>query len=632
MKLHNSIVLKQTFALIIMAILFSSLMMIIWVNYTTTKVNNSRLVETLQQQADALSQSVRSFEEAEIEAATLAYALENSPALLNAGILVQLNRETSWAKSYFPQSNFWQNANVASFERLISLYRADIYSGNKVVFSSEFENNGQKNTLLFVGSPIQHTTSNNITENIGSIYIIKNLNEESQNLLSLFFAFLSSLLVTLGFMLLPAILVIIRIVSPLLEIQEMAQSLATGNFEQHIDEKKYHSEFKTLSLSINTMSYSLQNTFQQLASESERLSQILSTLNEGILACSSSLTLTHINPMFKTLFKEEDQLHIGGSIKDLKNQQLLQEILYVHRYGREKNMLISKGDKIFQVFLLPVLTQDDLNNDETCYPLVCLFKDITQEERLEQTRKDYVANVSHELKTPITALRCLIEPIMDGIVHKEEELQRYYSTLYNETLRLSRLVDDMLELSRLQSGKLQLKKDVFDLSSLLYSIKIKFSPVMQEKGIQFSFNIALEDLPPVLSDQDRIEQILYILLDNASKFTSKGGEISLHGEEKGNKYYLSVSDTGIGINETDQEHIFERFYKADKSRGKSGTGLGLSIAKEIMDQLGETITVQSVLGKGTTFTLSLSLAEEDTLIWHSNADPKHALPPVKRIL
>lgn len=632
MKLQNSIVLKQTFALIIMAIFFSSLMMIIWVNYTTTKVNNSRLVETLQQQADALSESVRSFEEAKIEAATLAYSLENSPALLNAGIMVQLNRETSWAKNYFPQSNFWQNVNISSFENLISLYRADIYSGNKVVFSSAFENNGQKNTLLFVGSPIQHTTSNNITENIGSIFIIKNLNEESQNLLSLFFAFLSSLLVTLGFMLLPAVLVIIRIVSPLLEIQEMAQSLATGNFEQHIDEKKYHSEFKTLSLSINTMSYSLQNTFQKLASESERLSQILSTLNEGILACSSSLTLTHINPMFTTLFKEEDQVYVGGSIKDLKNQQLLQEILYVHKYGREKNMLISKGDKIFQVFLLPVLTQEDLNNEETSYPLVCLFKDITQEERLEQTRKDYVANVSHELKTPITTLRCLIEPIMDGIVHKEEELQRYYTTLYNETLRLSRLVDDMLELSRLQSGKLQLKKDVFDLSSLLYSIKIKFSHVMQEKGILFSFNLSLEDLPPILSDQDRIEQILYILLDNASKFTSQGGEISLHGEEKENKYYLSVSDTGIGINETDQEHIFERFYKADKSRGKSGTGLGLSIAKEIMDQLGETITVQSVIGKGTTFTLSLSIAEEDTLIWNPNTDPKPTLPPVKRIL
>lgn len=632
MKLQNSIVLKQTFALIIMAIFFSSLMMIIWVNYTTTKVNNSRLVETLQQQADALSESVRSFEEAKIEAATLAYSLENSPALLNAGIMVQLNRETSWAKNYFPQSNFWQNVNISSFENLISLYRADIYSGNKVVFSSAFENNGKKNTLLFVGSPIQHTTSNNITENIGSIFIIKNLNEESQNLLSLFFAFLSSLLVTLGFMLLPAVLVIIRIVSPLLEIQEMAQSLATGNFEQHIDEKKYHSEFKTLSLSINTMSYSLQNTFQKLASESERLSQILSTLNEGILACSSSLTLTHINPMFTTLFKEEDQVYVGGSIKDLKNQQLLQEILYVHKYGREKNMLISKGDKIFQVFLLPVLTQEDLNNEETSYPLVCLFKDITQEERLEQTRKDYVANVSHELKTPITTLRCLIEPIMDGIVHKEEELQRYYTTLYNETLRLSRLVDDMLELSRLQSGKLQLKKDVFDLSSLLYSIKIKFSHVMQEKGILFSFNLSLEDLPPILSDQDRIEQILYILLDNASKFTSQGGEISLHGEEKENKYYLSVSDTGIGINETDQEHIFERFYKADKSRGKSGTGLGLSIAKEIMDQLGETITVQSVIGKGTTFTLSLSIAEEDTLIWNPNTDPKPTLPPVKRIL
>lgn len=638
MKLKNSVVLNQTFFLILLSVIFASSMMMVWLTYMNRQFDNEKKVKDLTKNASSIAQTISDFEQAKLEAESLQRILTESPNLLNAAIYIDLNRETSWAKAYFPENSFWEQVSTTKIESLVTLYRANIFEGNNVVFSSEFTNEkNTKDNIVFVGTPIQlPLQQGNLVENIGSVYVIKNFSEDYKNLTPIIWAFIASLCLTLGMMFFPAIYVINRIVSPLFEIRDIAQNLADGKFEKHLEEQKYEAEFKELSTSINTMSTSLQNTFSALASEGERLTQILNTLNEGIIACSSSLTLTHINPMFQKYFKDEDELQIGGSIKALKNPQLLQEILYVHQTGKEKQLHIVKGDTIFQVYLLPIFPQGLSNtgeeNEEAC-PLVCLFKDVTQEERLEQTRKDYVANVSHELKTPITALRCLIEPLMDGIIYKEEDLQKYYSLLYNEALRLSRLIDDILELSRLQSGKLSLRKDVFELSTLLFSIKSKLNPIMNEKGITFQLNLPLAELPSVWIDLDRVEQILYILLDNAMKFTAVNGKIEILGEQDDTHYYLTVKDNGIGISEEDQEHIFERFYKADKSRGKTGTGLGLSIAKEIMDQMGESIRVQSTLGEGTSFTLSLPLVKED-MPAEDQADlvAKPLLQSVKRIL
>jgi signal transduction histidine kinase len=184
---------------------------------------------------------------------------------------------------------------------------------------------------------------------------------------------------------------------------------------------------------------------------------------------------------------------------------------------------------------------------------------------------------------------------------------RYYGIILHETMRLSRLIDDMLELSRLQARTIAFKTFPFDLNTLLSELEAKFTPIMEEASLAFRVEYKRGPCPTVMGNPDRVEQILVILMDNAKKYTPAGGSITITTDlnEKKDMVLVSVVDTGQGIHEYDIDHIFDRFYKADRARGKKGTGLGLSIARELLSYMGETITVQSEYGEGTTFTFTL---------------------------
>ena len=227
---------------------------------------------------------------------------------------------------------------------------------------------------------------------------------------------------------------------------------------------------------------------------------------------------------------------------------------------------------------------------------VVLFRDITELEKLEIMRREYVANVSHELRSPLTSIRGLIEPLMDSIVTDEEDIKRYHKIIYQESLRLSRLVDDIMELSRLQNNQ-SITKTSVDLNSIIEMVYERYK--LSNDDINLIYNTVM--LPKVYTNYDRIEQILVILLDNAYKFTPKGGKIEIFTEERSDDILVSVKDTGIGIAEGEIPFVFDRFYKIDKSRSKKGSGLGLSIAKEILNIMGEKIKVRSCFGEGSTF-------------------------------
>ena len=206
-------------------------------------------------------------------------------------------------------------------------------------------------------------------------------------------------------------------------------------------------------------------------------------------------------------------------------------------------------------------------------------------------------------------MRGLIEPLRDGMVQSQETRMRYYDILLRETLRLSRLIDDLMELSRLQSGQLSLTTHEVDLGAMVADLADKYAYNAKAKKQSFRLLCEPEACPRVMTNEDRAEQVLVILLDNAMKYTPEGGEISLDVLVQPDHVVISVSDTGIGISEDDLPYVFDRFYKADKSHsGANGSGLGLSIAKEILTSLGETITVQSQLGRGTTFSFTLRRA------------------------
>jgi signal transduction histidine kinase len=218
-------------------------------------------------------------------------------------------------------------------------------------------------------------------------------------------------------------------------------------------------------------------------------------------------------------------------------------------------------------------------------------------ERLEQTRRDYVANVSHELRTPIASIRAMGETLRDGMAKTAEKKELFYHNIVRESMRLSRLVDDLLELSRLQSGTQAMEKSGFDLREAVQNVSDVYSHVAAESGVQYAVAADMNEPLPVFSNADRIEQVLIILMDNAVKHSPKGGEITLFVRADGAKLEAGVCNTGEAIPSEDLPYIFERFYKVDKSHAGCGTELGLSIAKEIIKGLGEEIRAESADGR-----------------------------------
>lgn len=234
-----------------------------------------------------------------------------------------------------------------------------------------------------------------------------------------------------------------------------------------------------------------------------------------------------------------------------------------------------------------------------------LEKNEAQARQLEQTRRDYIANVSHELRTPVSAIRAYTETLNDNMIEDEIQVKKYYGMLLRESIRLERLISDMLDLSRLQSGNAALQKAEVHTASIFRNIIADYTIITEEMDLNFICKINIEDIPLTYSNADRITQVLIILLDNAIKYTPCGGTVTLDAHYDDEIVSIIVNDTGEGIANEDLPFVFERFYKADKSHSSKGTGLGLSIAREILFLLKEEIFVQSKLGEGSTFSFTI---------------------------
>ncbi len=249
-------------------------------------------------------------------------------------------------------------------------------------------------------------------------------------------------------------------------------------------------------------------------------------------------------------------------------------------------------------------------NDEMAQ-LAASFNQMAQDlANLEESRKSFVASVSHELRSPLTCIQGYIQGMQDGTIPPEEQ-GKYMDVVISETKRLTKLVAELLDLSRFESGKFPLNRKVFDVNELIACALIKYEKQIEDKGI--SVEVAFRDNQcMVYADSDRINQVVTNLIDNAVKFLSQGGQLNIKTHSVDDLCYVTIQDTGIGIAPDDLPFIFDRFYKADKAHtsGK-GTGLGLSIVKKILEQHGQTIQVTSTLGKGTSFVFTLPLADKN---------------------
>ena len=238
----------------------------------------------------------------------------------------------------------------------------------------------------------------------------------------------------------------------------------------------------------------------------------------------------------------------------------------------------------------------------------CLVRDVSEAERLEQMRKDYVANISHELRTPLTGIRGMVEPLIDGVFDTEAEKQDCYQIIYKETIRLEKLIREMLDMSRLQDGRMTIETEEMEVNFILDEAAARVRKTAAEAGVDLQVQ-AREKLI-CQGNEDRILQVLTIFLDNALSFTPAGGSVTIFGRREEKRVVLGVRDTGCGIQPKDLPYIWERFYKVDKSRMRTtGTGLGLAIAKLIVERMHGEIGVNSEPGKGSEFWLALETGE-----------------------
>jgi two-component system phosphate regulon sensor histidine kinase PhoR len=318
--------------------------------------------------------------------------------------------------------------------------------------------------------------------------------------------------------------------------------------------------------------------------------------------------VTLVNRTFQQLFGLREDF-IGQPllevVRDAVLDQLIAETLRTGAPQRsELTIPDSQSNSLRRMQLSAVAMTNDSN--ETTGAVV-LFHDITQLKQVDDIRRDFVANVSHELRTPLSILRGYIETLLDDPQTSPDELARILEVMKRHSNRLGVLVDDLLTLAQLESTNANLQFSDVRLSELFAAIVRDWGKKFAEKKLSADVSLA-SDLPMIRADETRLQEVLYNLLDNALKYSQPGGKVRLQAQRREkNEIALSVSDTGIGISETDLPRIFERFYRADKARSRElgGTGLGLSIVKHIAQMHGGRVEAESELGRGTTIRVML---------------------------
>ncbi len=307
-----------------------------------------------------------------------------------------------------------------------------------------------------------------------------------------------------------------RITKPIQQMQVAATAMANGDFSIRADENA-GGEIGMLASKLNALSEQLSETISQLTMERNRLWQILNGLAEGIIATDIHLQITHTNPAVYSLLSVEQGFTQWDTLPSADD--LMQAFHQTIQSKTYQAITLSTERMIISVTLYPLI---DLQS--RCVGAVALFRDITEAERLEQTRREYVANVSHELRTPLSAVRGLTEALVDGLVKEQADQDRYYGYILHECMRLSRLIDDLLELSRLQSGTEAMEPQKINLPAMLEDIHMRYEGLAQEKGVAFEIEIQAP-LPAAYANPDRVEQVMLILLDNAFKYTPENARV-----------------------------------------------------------------------------------------------------------
>ena len=389
------------------------------------------------------------------------------------------------------------------------------------------------------------------------------------------------------------------ITEPIAQMKTKVKKITKGDFSTKIDNLP-HDELGELGASFNYMSSKLEENLTELAKEKNRMQEMLTSMTEGVLGVRASGEIMLSNEVIKDILDLSTSLQ-GRRFSDSLPQELVGLIKKVLENETEEEIEFEVKEQIITAQAAPVK-----GSDNELWGAIILVSDITEIKRLEEMRRLFVANVSHELKTPLTSIQGYLEAVLDGMVKNREKEEEYLERVLKETDRMSNLVGEVLDLAQLQSQQFEFDLEAVKLKPIVESVYNDLKNRLKER----EFNLNIPDDLYVKADKGKLKEVLINLISNAIKFTAEEGQVTVVSEIEEEEVIVSVIDDGLGIPKSELSHIWERFHQVDRSRkpDQEGTGLGLAIVKEMVVGMKGAVSVESTVGAGTKFSFSLELS------------------------
>ncbi len=438
----------------------------------------------------------------------------------------------------------------------------------------------------------------------GVIYVRKDLGDIYQTLDQSKFIMIRATALALLITILLGYLIAASITGPIRDVTVKASKMARGDFDQVV-EVKSNDEIGQLANMFNYLTARLKTSLQEISNEKQKLNTILTDMADGVIATSMDGTLVHINPkalsMLSLVREEAERMTFDDLLRPINERVTIASIRDDQRSWSGSEVLDMRDGTKLRASYSPYRSETDVVEG-----IVILLQDITEHEKLEKMRKEFVANVSHELKTPLTTIKSYTETMLEGSVEDAGLQQQFLQVIDDETDRMARLVRDLLQLSNLDYQQMKWDPKPVQLQQLMDKVLRHMEHSIRTKGHQVVYEPPQEPLYSY-GDEDAIEQVILNIFSNAIKYTPNHGEIRLYLEMEQHTVSLTVQDNGIGIPSRDLPRVFERFYRVDKARSRDmgSTGLGLSIAQQITEAHGGSIHLYSREGKGTRMIIRL---------------------------
>ena len=556
-----------------------------------------------------------------VSESNLLTALGNYEDLTASADDVQMMLDQNW------NSGFSQELSVvddrlficaSTNPNLVGRSAADVFDPDIIVASVLSEQNGESDTQTSDGIPVKNlcfpvvngslTGTENAARITGVIYVRCDLTSTNNFIARSRAIFIQGIIIALVVTIVLGFVLARSITDPINSVTDTVLRMSQGDFSTEVPVKS-DDEIGQLAEMFNLLRQKLDFTLTEISNEKNKLGTILQYMADGLIAIDLEGRVIHMNPAARHM--------LGiGSDEELKNSSYDEAVGHISENMSlaciRENCGADGGQDVirFGQVIFAVRYDHFKDEDGTDIGIIIIMQDITERQKLEDMQTDFVANVSHELKTPLTTIKSYAETLLDGAVTDRETQDSFLEIINNETDRMTRLVRDLLQLSRLDHRQERMDIKEGNIIALINSVVTKMSISAQQKKQVLTGDYDTGANIRVMFDKDMMEQVLQNIISNAIKYTPEGGHIAVFAEKEKGAVRIRVQDDGIGIPEESLPRIFERFYRVDKARSRAmgSTGLGLAITRQIVEEHGGFISVESAVGKGTTMTLSLPLA------------------------